>query len=78
MLESVIRTFKVPFNKHSSVAAMLVTSHDVNFMMGFVKDDDNFAMPSTDNVSEINSFVFKIVAAYSSRQSINLAKCQNI
>lgn len=76
MLESVIQTFKVPFNKHSSVAAMLVTSHDVNFMMGFVKDDDSFAMPSTDNVSE--RFIFHFVfnpSPYSSR-SINLAKCQ--
>lgn len=53
MLESVFETFKAPFtfSTHPSVAAMLVTSHDVNFMKGFTKDDDKFVVPNTDNVS---------------------------
>lgn len=53
MLESVLETFKVPFtfSTHPSVAAMLVTSHDVNFMKGFGKNDDNFVLSTADNVS---------------------------
>lgn len=64
MLESVLESFKAPFTRHPSVAAMLVTSHDVNFMMGFVKNDEKYAIPTTDNVSELNPLCFVFFSIY--------------
>lgn len=44
MLKTLFTPFATPSTqKQSSVAAMMVTSHDINFVMGFIKEEEMFS-----------------------------------
>lgn len=72
MLKTLLTPFAPSTQKQTpSVATMIVTSHDINFMMGFIKEDEIFSATSNasdtrfasvlpskfQNVSESNFFV---------------------
>lgn len=43
MLKTLLTPFQLSVQKPtSSVAAMLITSHDINFVMGFIKEEEIF------------------------------------
>lgn len=47
MLKTLLTPF-IPPSTHKQTAAMMVTSHDINFVMGFIKEEEIF---STSNAS---------------------------
>lgn len=42
MLKTLLTPFATPSTQKQSAAAMMVTSHDINFVMGFIKEEDMF------------------------------------
>lgn len=52
-----LKTFLTPFStQKQSSSAMIVTPHDINFMMGFIKEEELFstsANASSDSLSTI-------------------------
>lgn len=45
MLKTLFTPF-VPPSTHKQTAAMMVTSHDINFVMGFIKEEEMFSSPN--------------------------------
>lgn len=66
MLKTLFNPFISPSTAQKQTAAMMVTSHDINFVMGFIKEEEMFSssnasmstLPPTtisvSNVSEMN------------------------
>lgn len=66
MLKTLFTPFISPSSAQKQTAAMMVTSHDINFVMGFIKEEEMFSssnasmstLPPTtisvSNVSEMN------------------------
>lgn len=45
MLKTLFTPF-VPSSTQKQSAAMMVTSHDINFVMGFIKEEEMFSSPN--------------------------------
>lgn len=43
MLKTLFTPFATPATHKQSAAAMMVTSHDINFVMGFIKEEEMFS-----------------------------------
>lgn len=46
MLKTLFTPFVPPSMQKQSAANMMVTSHDINFVMGFIKEEEMFSSPS--------------------------------
>lgn len=57
MLRTLLTPFSPAPHKQSttSVATMLVTSHDINFVMGFIKEEEIFTTVNATNTTAITS-----------------------
>lgn len=43
MLKTLFTPFATPSTQKQSAAAMMATSHDINFVMSFIKEEEMFA-----------------------------------
>lgn len=63
MLKTLFTPFATPSSQKQTAATMMVTSHDINFVMGFIKEEDMFTSsnasmstrkPSTTSISSVS------------------------
>lgn len=79
MLKTLLKPYASTQKQTPSVATMIVTSHDINFMMGFIKEEEIFSATSNasdtrfasvlpskfQNVSESNFFCVQFLSLIS-------------
>lgn len=58
MLKTLLTPFAPSTQKQTpSMATMIVTSHDINFMMGFIKEEEIFSAPTNASEARFASFL---------------------